>query len=189
MIPPKATTADEVIQWATKQEVKIADFRFTDLHGTEHHIQFPWTQVDAGLWKGGVAFDGSSIRGWQAINESDMQLNPDPTSVYIDPFAVDKTLNITCSVYDPVTKQPYSRDPRYVAQKAIEYLRQLAPNGSHECFVGPENEFFLFDKVGYQVSPLKAGFEIHAGESATFSAEGHSGHYKIRRKEGYFPGK
>jgi glutamine synthetase len=179
------STPKEAIEFAKHHDAEIASFRFTDLHGTDQHIQFPIHQVDEGFFASGVAFDGSSIRGWQPINESDMLLLPEPSTTFMDPFTQHKTVTISCNVVDPITKKPYSRDPRSVAIKAVDYLRTTGI--AHDCYVGPEQEFFIFDKIAYKVTPLHSSFQIQSSESTSTSSELHSGSYKIRKKEGYFP--
>jgi len=180
----KPKTPADFITFGKSHQAEYVDFRFTDLHGTEHHVQLPLSEVDEGLFKNGVPFDGSSLRGWQPINASDMALIPDPSTATIDAFAKFKTVNITCDVIDPVEKKPYSRDPRGISKKAIEYLRSTGI--AHDCFVGPEQEFFLFDSVAYELGPLSSYHKLTSRETYLNSGQAHLG-YKIRKKEGYFP--
>jgi len=125
------------------------------------------------------------MRGWQPINESDMQLIPDPKTARLDPFTQFKTMSINCDVNDPVLKKSYSRDPRSVSKKSIEYLRTTGI--AHDCYVGPEQEFFIFDKVSYQVGSLSSHYKIEADEHISNAAQPFGTHYKMRKKEGYFP--
>src|SRR5438105_12356458 len=116
--------AQSVIDLAHKQGLRIVDFKFVDLIGTWQHFSIPVSELTASLFKDGIGFDGSSIRGFQQIHESDMLLIPDPTTAFIDPITQIPTLSLICDVWDPVLKEPYSRDPRYVARKAERYLKQ-----------------------------------------------------------------
>ena len=125
----------------------MVDLRFTDMPGTWQHFSIPVRQLDADLFADGIGFDGSSIRGFKEIHESDMLLLLDPGTAFIDPALEVPTLVIVCDVYDPLTRQPYSRDPRYVARKAEAYLKQTGI--AQTSFWGPEAEFFLFNDVRY----------------------------------------
>ena len=125
-----AKTPKDVLEYAKKNEVKQLDLRFTDLPGLQHHVSYPITELEEDNFEQGFGMDGSSIRGWAAINESDMLLIPDPATAYIDPFYETRTLVMTCDVIDPITRQHYDRDPRWIARKAEMYLTQLRP-GRH----------------------------------------------------------
>ena len=116
--------AKEVIELAKANKVEFVDLKFIDLPGIWQHTTLPVARLDEALFEDGIGFDGSSIRGWQPINASDMLMIPDATSAKLDPFPARPTLSLVCSVYDPITKQPYSRDPRHVAKKAEAYLKQ-----------------------------------------------------------------
>ena len=140
-----AKTAADVVKMA--KEVQMVDFRFTDMPGTWQHFSIPAHALEEDQFEEGVGFDGSSIRGFQEIHESDMLLIPDPTSAFIDQVLEIPTMVILCDIYDPVTRQPYSRDPRYVARKAEAYLKQTGL--ANTSFWGPEAEFFLFNDVRY----------------------------------------
>ena len=129
------------------KEVQMVDFRFIDLPGTWQHFSIPASTMDESLFEEGIGFDGSSIRGFKEINESDMLLMLDPSTAFIDPYLEVPTLVIICDVYDPITRQPYERDPRFVAKKAEAYLKQTGI--ASESFWGPEAEFFLFNNVRY----------------------------------------
>ena len=170
-----------------KHDVKMIDVRFTDLPGQWQHFSIPVSQFDAKSFEEGIGFDGSSIRGWQSINESDMLVFPDPETAHIDPFIKTTSLSMTCDIYDPITKQPYSRDPRYIARKAAEYLRSTKI--ADKAYFGPEAEFFILDHVAYNVNEYSSWYKIDSREgfwNTGSELEANLGH-KIRQKEGYFP--
>jgi glutamine synthetase len=180
--------AKEALELAKKHEVKFVDLKFIDLPGTWQHTTLPAHRLTEALFEEGIFFDGSSIRGWQPINASDMIIVPDPETAHIDPFTAHPTLSVICSVFHPESREPYSRDPRHVARKAEAYLRQTGI--ADASFMGPEAEFFVFDDVRFDQSQGNAGFYF------IDSIEGHwnSGReecpnlgYKVRAKEGYFP--
>src|SRR5512141_2345275 len=133
-------TVDDVLK--LKEQVQMVDLRFTDMPGTWQHFSIPARTMDAGLFEDGIGFDGSSIRGFKEIHESDMLLMLDPATAFIDPALEVPTLVIICDVFDPITRQPYSRDPRYVVRKADAYLKQTGI--AQTSYWGPEAEFFLF---------------------------------------------
>ena len=157
-------TPKDVIKLAETKGVKIVDFRFIDLPGTWQHFSMPVTEFDESVFTDGLGFDGSSIRGFQTIDESDMLLMPDPATAQLDPFTEVPTLVLICDVRDPVTGQAYSRDPRYVAKKVEAYVKKLGI--ADTIFIGPELEFFVFDDVrfdqtyncGYYFIDSDAGF-------------------------------
>jgi glutamine synthetase len=170
-----------------KHDVKMIDVRFTDLPGQWQHFSVPVSQFDEKTFEEGIGFDGSSIRGWQSINESDMLVFPDPETAHIDPFIKTTSLSMTCDIYDPITKQPYSRDPRYIARKAAEYLRSTKI--AEKAYFGPEAEFFILDHVAYNVNEYSSWYKIDSREgfwNTGSELEANLGH-KIRQKEGYFP--
>ena len=149
-------TKDQISSISTlikKKNIRIVDFKFNDLPGLWQHFSIPASELvkdadpHAGIWAEGIGFDGSSIRGFQKIQESDMILHPDASTAVADPVCEVPTLSIICNVFDPVTKVAYTRDPRYIAQKAEQYLK--ATGIADESFWGPEYEFFLFDDVRY----------------------------------------
>ncbi|KAL6077211.1 Glutamine synthetase [Balamuthia mandrillaris] len=175
----------EALEYAKKQGAQMVDFKFTDLYGSWQHIQVHAANLDEGAFRSGFGFDGSSIRGWQPINQSDMLILPDPKTRMMDPFAKHPTVSFVCDVVDPVTKEPYHKDPRHVANKAIQYLRSTGV--AHECAVGPEAEFFVFDSVAFSVKSDESFYRVNSEEASWTSSQPHSGHYKIRPKEGYFP--
>lgn len=182
-----AKTPSDVLKMAKDAGVKIVDFRFVDLFGTWQHSSNSINDVDEDTFADGVGFDGSSIRGFQAINESDMLLMPDPETALIDPFLSIPTLTLLCDVYDPITRNRYSRDSRGVAQRAEEYL--LSTGYGDTAFFGPEPEFFIFDNVRYDSNNYSAFYEVDSSEGFwnTGADEGPNLGYKIRPKSGYFP--
>jgi glutamine synthetase len=177
---------NEVIQLAKNHDCKFVDLKFIDLPGIWQHTTIPISRLAEELFEEGLGFDGSSVRGWQPINASDMKILPDPTSARIDPFAGFKTISIVCDVKDPITGQPYSRDPRHVARKAEMHLKSTGV--ADTAYFGPEPEFFIFDSVRYDARANGAFYEIDSDEAAwnTGRAGPNLGH-KVRHKEGYFP--
>ena len=149
------TTAKDVMKLIKDNDVKYADFRFTDPRGKWQHVTFDRTMIDEDVFSEGLMFDGSSIAGWKVINESDMNLMPDPETATLDPFFADPTLSIVCDVLEPQTMEPYSRDPRGVAKKAEAYLKSTKVGDT--VYFGPEAEFFVFDDVKFKVSPYNTG--------------------------------
>ena len=182
------TTASDILKKLKDEDIKYVDLRFTDPRGKLQHVTFDVTMVDEDLFEEGTMFDGSSIAGWKAINESDMVLMPDPDSAYLDPFFGASTLAINCDVLDPLTYQPYSRDPRTTAKKAEAYVRELGLGDS--VYFGPEPEFFIFDDVRYSNTTYKVGFSVDHSELPTNNdteyESGNNGHH-IGLKKGYFP--
>jgi len=180
-------TPSEVLEWANSEGVEIVDLRFCDLPGLMQHFSIPVNQLTADAFEDGYGFDGSSIRGFQEIQESDMLLFPDPNTAVIDPFRQHKTLNMNCFVSDPVTGESYTRDPRYVAQKAEAYLASTGI--ADTVYFGPEAEFFIFDDVRFHYDQHSASHSVDSIEAAwnTNRDEHPNLGYKIRYKEGYFP--
>ena len=180
-------TPDDVLQLIGDEGIEIVDVRFCDLPGLMQHFSMPAGQLTAEVFDEGVGFDGSSIRGFQEIQESDMLLVPDPNTAVIDPFTQHKTLNLNSFVNDPVTGESYSRDPRYVARKAEEYLTSTGL--ADTCYVGPEAEFFVFDDVRFDQNEHEGYYSIESVEAAwnTGRDENPNLGYKPRYKEGYFP--
>jgi glutamine synthetase len=181
-------SSEEVLRYVKDNDVKYVDVRFCDLPGTMQHFTVPATTFNADFFTGGVAFDGSSIRGFQEIHESDMLLLPDPATAVVDPFRTEKTLNINFFVHDPVTLEAYSRDPRNIARKAEEYLKSSGI--ADTAFFGPEAEFYIFDSVRYDDNAHESYYHIDS-ESAAWNTGreevgGNLG-YKVRHKQGYFP--
>ena len=139
-------TPKEVLTLIREKEVKAIDLRFIDLPGTWQHFTIPPHHLEESTFQDGLGFDGSSIRGWQAINESDMLVIPQADTAFIDPFFKETTLVLICSIQDPLTRQDYSRDPRFIARKAVNYMK--ASGIADTAFFGPELEFFVFDNAG-----------------------------------------
>jgi glutamine synthetase len=181
-------TPEEVLKFARERGARMVDLKFVDMPGTWQHFSVPLSAFTEDAFDEGLGFDGSSIRGFQEINESDMLLMPDPTTAIMDPFTRIPTLSITCDVYEPGRiKRPYSRDPRYIARKAEAYLRQTGI--ADTSYWGPEAEFFIFDNVRYRSTGHIQYCEVDSIEAHWNSADGSGpnlGH-KIRPKEGYFP--
>jgi glutamine synthetase len=184
----KARTPKEVLEYAKENNVKIVDLRFTDWPGQWQHCSYPISEVSEDTFENGMGFDGSSIRGWQAINESDMLMIPDPSSAFIDPFFSEPTLVLVCDISDPITRQAYSRDPRYIAKKAQKYLKQT--NIADTVYFGPEAEFFVFSDARFSTGPEHGFYSLDSGEAGWNSGREETGGnlaYKIRNKQGYFP--
>jgi len=178
-------TAKDVVKMG--QDAKMVDFRFTDLPGQWQHYTIPAHRLTEDLFESGIGFDGSSIRGFQEIHESDMLLMLDPNTAFVDPVFEVPTLVITCDVYDPVTRQPYPRDPRYVARKAEAYLKQTGI--ADTSFWGPEAEFFLFNDVRYGGGVNSSFYYIDSVEGWWKSGEDLKPNLggQIPPKRGYFP--
>ncbi|MFN3291966.1 MAG: type I glutamate--ammonia ligase [Gemmobacter sp.] len=178
----------DVLKLMKDEEVEYVDVRFTDPKGKIQHVTLMAHLVDEDWFEEGFMFDGSSIAGWKSIDQSDMKLIPDPTSVYIDPFYAEKTLCIHCNVVEPDTGEPYSRDPRGTALKAEAYLK--ASGIGDVAYMGPEAEFFIFDDVRYSVTPSKVAYQIDAAAAAwNTDTEYESGNlaHRAAHKGGYFP--
>jgi glutamine synthetase len=171
-----------------EKEVKYVDFRFTDPRGALQHVTFDLNLIDEETLADGQMFDGSSIAGWKAINESDMKLRPDLTTAYIDPFYQQTTMFLFCDVLNPDTDQPYNRDPRSIAQKAEAYVKSSGVGDT--VYFGPEAEFFVFDDVKYSTAPEKMGYQFASSELPISGdvdyPEGNMGH-RPGPKGGYFP--
>ena len=186
------TAAKDVLAMAEKLGVRMVDLKFTDVPGTWQHMTLSLKALDEDAFSDGLGFDGSSIRGFQQIAESDMLLMPDPATAKLDPFYSERTLSVICNVIDPITREAYSRDPRYVAQKAE---RHLASGGiADTAFFGPEAEFYVFDHVSFDQKTHSAFYEVDTSEAywnrgAGFGdphAKPNVGHHP-RSQEGYFP--
>ena len=182
------SSADEVIAYIKEEGVKFVDVRFCDLPGVMQHFNVPADTVDATFFNEGQMFDGSSIRGFQAIHESDMKLLADISTAYIDPFRTEKTLNINMSIVDPYTDEPYSRDPRQIAAKAEAYLKSTGI--ADTAFFAPEAEFYIFDDIRFFTSQSESYYHIDSIEAAWNTGRkedgGNLGH-KTPYKGGYFP--
>lgn len=182
-----AATPADALKLAKDIDAKFVDLKFLDFVGIWQHFVMPIHELTEDAFEDGFGFDGSSIRGWQAINASDMLVMPDPETACREPFAVEPTLSLICGVVDPITKEPYSRDPRNVAQKAEKYLKSTGL--ADTAYYGPEAEFFILDDVRYDLGPNFAFYEIDSNEGRwnTGRDEGPNLGYKPRHKEGYFP--
>ena len=177
----------QILALIKEKEVRAVDLRFMDFIGLWQHISIPAGALTESDFEDGFGFDGSSIRGWQAVNESDMLLVPDPTSVFLDPFTQLATLNMICDIQDPITRESYSRDPRYIAKKAVGYLQRSRV--ADTVYFGPEAEFFIFDDVRYDQRENEGFFHIDSVEAQwnRGRAEGPNLGHKIRLKQGYAP--
>ncbi len=181
-------TPKGVLDFIKKNDVKIVDLRFMDFPGLWQHCSYPISEFTESTFEDGLGFDGSSIRGWQAINESDMLLIPDPATAVLDPFTKEKTLIVIANIFDPLTRERYSRDPRNIAIKAENYL--ISTGLADTAFFGPEAEFFIFDDIRFDQSSKEGYYFIDSNEAAWNSGrveEGGNKGYKVRHKEGYFP--
>ena len=182
------SSAEEVLRFIGAENVEFIDVRFCDLPGTMQHFTVPAESFDDSVFTDGLMFDGSSIRGFQQIHESDMQLLPDPATAMVDPFRAHKTLNLTFFVHDPLTGAPYSRDPRNVARKAQDYLRGTGIGDT--AYFGPEAEFYIFDSARFSTSANEGYYHIDSVEGAWNTGKDEDGGnlaYKPRYKGGYFP--
>jgi glutamine synthetase len=176
----------EVLEFAKRNEVKIVDIRFTDIPGLQHHISYPISQLTLESFAEGFGIDGSSIRGWAAIDESDMLLIPDPTTALIDPFMEVPTLVMLGGVEDPITRQNYERDPRWIAKKAELFMKNSGIGDT--AYFGAEAEFFIFDNIRFDQTAHSGFYFIDAEEGRWNSGrEGNNSGYRPRTKEGYFP--
>lgn len=177
----------DFFEFARRNGAEMVDLKFTDLLGTWQHCSFPVETWDEGTFRDGVGFDGSSIRGWQGIHQSDMLAVPDYKTTLMDPFFREPTVSVIANIVDPVTREKYSRDPRHVAQKGIEYLRESGV--ADTCYIGPEPEFFIFDEVRYDQTQNMAFYQIDSVEGAwnTNRIEEPNLGYKPGYKGGYFP--
>lgn len=179
--------SQEAIDFAHKYGAKMVDLKFTDLLGTWQHLTIPISQLKNSVFEEGLGFDGSSIRGWREINESDMVIMPDPSTAKMDPFTEIPTVSLICDVVMPETSIPYDRDPRQIAKKALAYLSSTGI--ADIAYFGPEAEFFIFDDIRYQQDTNLGFYQIDSSEGAWNSGrdEGSNLGYKPRQKEGYFP--
>jgi glutamine synthetase len=180
--------AKQALKFAKDNGVVMVDLRFTDWPGTWQHCSYPIEFIDEDTFENGQGFDGSSIRGWQTINESDMLMMPDPETAFIDPFFKHPTLVMLCDIVDPITRERYSRDPRYIATKAENYLKQSGIGDT--AFFGPEAEFFIFDDVRFSTGTNHGFYEVDSSEGSWNTGreeEGGNLGYKPRAQEGYFP--
>ena len=177
----------EAVIFAKENKAKMVDLKFQDLIGMWQHFSVPISQLKEGNFEDGYGFDGSSIRGWQPIHASDMLVLPDPNTAVMDPFMATPTMSFICDIVDPLTREPYSRDPRNIAIKTEKYLRSTGI--ADEAYFGPEAEFFIFDDVRYSQTRNSSYYYVDSIEGAwnTGREEAPNLGYKPRHKEGYFP--
>lgn len=181
-------TAQDVLKAIKDNDVKYVDLRFTDPRGKWQHVTFDISMIDEEIFTEGTMFDGSSIAGWKAINESDMTLMPDPATATIDPFFAETTMVLTCDILEPSTGQPYNRDPRGIAKKAEAMVKSMGVGDA--VYVGPEAEFFVFDDVRFSSTPYNTGFRLDAAElpiNGDTQYEGGNLGHRVATKGGYFP--
>jgi glutamine synthetase len=181
------TSPTEVLEKARQAGIKVVDFRFVDLPGTWQHFSVPLSGFEEDVFSEGIGFDGSSIRGFQAINESDMLLIPDPDSATVDPVLQVPTLYLVCNVVDPITRESYTRDPRHVAQKAEAHL--VRSGVADVSYWGPEAEFYIFNSIRFDQNPYSGYYYIDSEEGIWNSGSNGSSNlgFRPRYKEGYFP--
>ena len=176
----------EALEFAKKNKVQVVDLKFVDLIGTWQHFTIPASELTEDLFKDGSGLDGSSIRGWKAINNSDMLVVPDPATACLDPFTAVPTLSLIGNVVDPISRETYERDPRYIAQKAEKYLQSTKIGDT--SYWGPEAEFFIFDQARYDQTSHSGYYHIDSDEGVwNMGQDGVNLGGKIRHKEGYFP--
>jgi glutamine synthetase len=186
-------TPGAVLEFAKRHDAQLVDLKFTDLPGTWQHMGMALRSLDEDAFSEGIGFDGSSIRGFQEIYESDMLLMPDPSTAILDPFYEAPTISVVCTVLDPITREPYTRDPRYIAIKAEQHLRDGGV--ADTCYFGPEAEFYVFDHVAFDQQAHTAFYEVDSEEGHWTSGQGFQRRgeglaalgYKNRSQEGYFP--
>ncbi len=183
----RCANGKEVLAYAKENEVKLVDFKFTDLPGTWQHFTTTIGELEEEVFTDGLGFDGSSIRGWKAINNSDMLVLPDPKTAMIDPYNAEPTLSLVCTVIDPLTKETYNRDPRSIGIRAEAYLKSTGLGDT--AYFGPEAEFFIFDDVRFDTKSNTSYYSVDSNEGVwnTGREEFPNLGYKIRHKEGYFP--
>jgi glutamine synthetase len=180
-------TPKEVVKFAREQGARMVDLKFMDFPGMWQHFTVPILRLEEVSFEDGFGFDGSSIRGWQAIHVSDMLVIPDPTTAVMDPFTATPTLSLICNIVDPITKEKYTRDPRNITQKAEAYLKSTGI--ADTAYFGPEAEFFIFDDIRYDQRENCGYYYINSveGQWNTGAEENPNLGYKARYKEGYFP--
>jgi glutamine synthetase len=181
-----AVTPREVLAFIREKDVKAIDLRFMDFPGSTKHFTIPAEDLDEAVFDDGKGFDGSSLRGWQAINESDMLAVPVPDTAFIDPFCRETTLTLICNIQDPLTREDYTRDPRHVARKAVNYMR--AQGIADVANIGPQLEFFLFDDVRYDQTRHSGYYFLDSSEAAWATGRDERANlgHKLRHREGYF---
>ncbi len=174
----------EVLSLIEQEGIQYVDLRFSDPFGQWQHMTLPAYEISEEAFEKGIGFDGSSIRGWQSIHESDMIAKPDPNTAFVDPFIEPKTLVMICDIYDPVTGERYGRDTRYIAQKAEQYLKQTGIGDT--AYYGPEAEFFILDSVEFGNAEHYSFWRVDS-EEGWWNREITSTGYKVPHKRGYFP--
>jgi glutamine synthetase len=183
-------TPKEVLALAKAKDIKVVDLKFCDIHGTWQHFAIPVNELVEEIFKDGLGFDGSSIRGWKGIESSDMLVIPDAATAFVDPFSKYPTLSLICDVEDPLTREPYDRSPRGIAKRAEAYLKSTGIGDT--CYCGPEAEFFIFDDVRFGSASNKTFYSVDSSEGIWNTGGGccdkePSLGYQIRHKEGYLP--
>ncbi len=181
------STPKQVLEMAKKASATMVDIKFVDTFGTWQHFTLPIGELNEDSFSDGLGFDGSSIRGWKSIEASDMLAMPDPASAFIDPFMIDPTLSLTCTIAETGTKEAYTRDPRGIAQRGEKYLQSTGI--ADAAVFGPEAEFFIFDSVQFDARSNGTFYSIDSEEAIWNSGRDEMPNlgYKIRHKEGYFP--
>ena len=180
-------TPTEVLTLCREHDIKAVDLRFTDLPGAWHHTTIPVKHLTEDVFESGLGFDGSSIRGWQSINESDMLILPQADTAFVDPFTELPTLNLICNIQDPITGEEYAKDPRTITMRAINYLKHSGV--ADQAYFGPEAEFFILDDVAFDQTANQGFYHLDSieGEWNRGREEAPNLGHKIRHKEGYFP--
>ena len=178
---------EKVLKFIKENGIKFIDMKFMDFPGQWQHFTIPVSNFNASSFEDGYGFDGSSIRGWKSIHESDMLLIPEAETMFVDPFIEAPTISLICDVYEPATKEKYSRCPRNIAQKAEAYL--ISTSIADTVYYGPEAEFFVFDDVRFDSQPNGSFYIVDSieGKWNTGREENPNLGYKPRYKEGYFP--
>src|SRR3972149_9085416 len=180
-------TPMDVIKLAQENKAVMANFKFLDFPGIWQHFAVPIAELSEAVFEEGLGFDGSPIRGWQAINTSDMLIMPDAETAFMDPFMEYPTISLVCNIVDPITKEYYTRDPRYIAQKAENYLKSTKMGDT--AYFGPEAEFFIFDNIQFDQNSHSGYYFLDSVEGIWNSGRDENPNlgYKPRHKEGYFP--
>lgn len=181
------TAVENVLEFVKSNNIAFVDFKFMDFPGQWQHTTIPVSQLKADSFENGFGFDGSSLRGWKTIHESDMLIIPDPETMFVDPFITAPTISLICDVYEPATKEKYSRCPRNIAQKADAYLKSTGM--ADTVYFGPEAEFFVFDDVRFDSTQNSSYYFVDSSEGKWNSGREENPNlgYKPRFKEGYFP--
>src|ERR1035438_8684147 len=173
----ESSPADDVLKYIKANGIKFIDLKFMDMPGQWQHFTVPITAFGADSFEDGFGFDGSSIRGWKAINESDMLIIPDPTTMFLDPFIELPTISLICDVHEPATKEQYVRCPRHIAQKAVAYLQSTGI--ADTCYMGPEAEFFIFDDVQFDSTPNSSFYMVDSIEGKWNSGRDEAQHHEV----------